>query len=313
MKAVFLDRGSFPESAKISFPDWITVTESYHNSTEEEVYDRIADADIVMTNKVPLTRRHLESAQKLKLVQVLATGVNNVDVSACKALDIGVRNVAGYSTESVPEHTFALILELRRNISRYREDVKLGRWSESEFFCFMDHSIDDIAHNTITIIGKGALGSRVAKIAEGFGMSVLYAEHKGISEVRTGYTEFEEAIQRADIISLHCPLTDTTKNTIDSYEFELMKRTALLINTGRGGLVNEMALCNALKTGRIAGAGFDVASIEPMPMDHPLQELTRLPNFILTPHVAWASSNAISRLLDLANQSIQAFFEHDNK
>lgn len=313
MKAVFLDRGSFPENAHLSLPEAIKETQFFHNSTPDEALERIKDADIVMTNKAILTAEALAQAKNLKLVQIMATGMNNVDLDACERLGITVQNVAGYSTVSVPEHTFALILELRRNLTRYREAVKAGRWAESEFFCFMDYPIRDLADCTLCLIGKGTLGERVAQIAQAFGMNVIFAEHKHATHTRPGYTAFNEAMQQADIISLHCPLTDTTRNMIDADAFALMKNSALVINAGRGGLVDEAALATALKENQIAGAGFDVATVEPMPKDHILQSLTELPNFILTPHVAWASESAMARLLDIACDNIAKFIKQTSQ
>ena len=313
MKAVFLDRGSFPEDTPIPMPDGVSETLFFHNSSDENVLERIQHADIVMTNKVVLSRNTLQQCPHLKLVQVMATGTNNVDLKACKDLGITVQNVAGYSTVSVPEHTFAMMLELRRNLTRYREAIKQGRWAESEFFGFLDFPLNDLANSTLCLLGKGSLGNRVAEIARAFGMHVIFAEHRNADTVRDGYTEFNQAIQAADVISLHCPLTDTTRDVIDKDVFAIMKPTAILINTGRGGLVNEEDLVDAIKTKRIAGAGFDVATVEPMPMDHILQSIAHLPNFILTPHVAWASESSMARLLQIACDNMTSFIEQQIK
>lgn len=312
MKAVFLDRGSFPEDVTIPMPKEVKETQFFHNSDEKNVLERIQNAEIVMTNKALVTRPALEQAKNLKLVQVMATGMNNIDLDACRDLGITVQNVAGYSTVSVPEHTFAMILELRRNLTQYREAIKEGRWATSEFFCFMDYPIKDLAESTLCLIGKGALGQRVAQIAGAFGMNVIFAEHKGASTVREGYVAFDEAIRIADVISLHCPLTDQSRHMIDEEAFNMMKPSALLINCGRGGLVDENVLVKALTTGQIAGAGFDVATTEPMPKDHILQSIADLPNFILTPHVAWASDSAISRLLQIACDNMDSFIKQQN-
>lgn len=313
MKAVFLDRGSFPENLSIPMPDEVKETQFFHNSDEDNVAERIKDADIVMTNKVVLSRKSLEQCANLKLVQVMATGTNNVDMQACQDLGITVQNVAGYSTVSVPEHTFAMMLELRRNLTRYREAIKQGRWSDAEFFTFLDFPLIDLANSTLCLLGKGSLGNSVANIANAFGMKVIFAEHRDASHVREGYVEFNEAIKTADVISLHCPLTDTTRNVIDKDVFAMMKPTAILINTGRGGLVNEVDLVEAIKTERIAGAGFDVATVEPMPLDHVLQSIAHLPNFILTPHVAWASEYSMERLLQIACDNMTSFIEQQTK
>lgn len=313
MKAVFLDRGSFPENVNIPMPSGVEETQFFHNSNTENTLERIQSADIVMTNKAVLTREILKQCPHLKLVQVMATGTNNIDIEACKELGISVQNVAGYSTVSVPEHTFALMLELRRNLTRYREAVKQGRWSKSEFFCFMDFPIKDLADNTLCLIGKGTLGNRVAEIARVFGMNVVFAERKGATHIREGYVPFSEALQTADVISLHCPLTEHTQNMIGTAEFKTMKTSSILLNMGRGGLVNEEALAVALRNGHIAGAGFDVATIEPMPINNVLQSLTELPNFILTPHIAWASESAVQRLLQIGCDNMASFIEQQTK
>lgn len=309
MKAVFLDRGSFPKSVNIKYPECVTDVIEFENTRPGDVQQCIKDADIVLTNKVVLDRASIKSATSLKLVQVMATGTNNVDKVACEESGITVRNVDGYSGISVPEHTFSLLLALRRNLISYLEDVKNGRWSESEYFCFLDHPIKDLANTTMAIIGGGNLGQKVANIAEAFSMKVIFVEHKNALSVRPGYTKFTDAIKIADVITLHCPLTDTTKNMISYDEFALMKSTSVLLNTGRGGLVDEDALVDALTTQKIAGAGFDVATQEPMPIDHPLQALTQLPNFLLTPHIAWASNEAMQSLVDIAMNSIKHFSE----
>ncbi len=313
MKAVFLDRGSFPENIDIPLPDCITQSEFYHNSDDSNVVERIQDAEIILTNKVKLNQDQLAQAPYLKLIQVMATGLNNVDLEACASLGIAVRNVSGYSTEAVPEHTFSLILALRRKVFQYHQDVRNGRWANSEFFCFMDHPMQDIYGSTLAIIGKGALGTRVATIAEAFGMKTIFAEHKSATKIRSGYVAFEEAISSADIITLHCPLTSDTKDLIDEEAFAKMKSNALVINTGRGGLVNEEDLVSALTSGQIAGAGFDVATVEPMPQDHILNTLMDMPNFLLTPHVAWASENAMTRLVNIAANSIETFIIQEAK
>ncbi|WP_133012956.1 D-2-hydroxyacid dehydrogenase [Marinomonas flavescens] len=309
MKAVFLDRGSFPKSINIIYPDCVTHITEFDNTHPNEVIERIEAADFVLTNKVEVNRAAIESSSTLKLVQVMATGTNNVDKVACEENHVAVQNVDGYSGISVPEHTFSLLLALRRNLTSYLEDVKKGRWAEAEFFCFLDHPIQDLANTTLAIMGNGNLGQKVAKIADAFSMKVIFIEHKNAPLVRPGYTDFEQALKIADVVTLHCPLTDKTKNIISYDEFEIMKSNCVLINTGRGGLVDEIALTDALTNKKIAAAGFDVATQEPMPIDHPLQKLTKLPNFLLTPHVAWASAEAMQSLVDIGMAKIKRFSE----
>lgn len=309
MKAVFLDRGSFPDSIHIELPTQIKEVIEYHNTQSDQVADRIKDADIVLTNKVMLTAESIHKALSLQLVQVMATGTNNVDMTTCQSRNITVQNVTGYSTVSVPEHTFSMLLTLRRNLISYISDVKLGKWGSSEYFCFLDYPIKDLAGATMTIIGSGSLGQRVADIAKAFGMTVVFAERKNAQHIRQGYVKFEEALRIADVVSLHCPLTEETKNVIDTAEFTMMKTSSLLLNISRGGLVNEHALAQALENQSITGAAFDVATQEPMPLNHPLQSLTQYPNFLLTPHIAWASDEAMQKLADIAVQKITEFVD----
>ncbi|MGJ8648475.1 MAG: D-2-hydroxyacid dehydrogenase [Marinomonas colpomeniae] len=309
MKAVFLDRGSFPEYIKIQLPSQVTEVVEYENTQQDEVIDRIKGASIVLTNKVIINSEAIESSSSLNLIQVMATGTNNVDSAACIKNNIAVQNVAGYSTVSVPEHTFSMLLALRRNLVSYLDDVKSGKWALSDFFCFLEHPIQDLNGTTMVIIGGGSLGQKVAVIAQAFGMKVIFAERKGVNEIRSGYIDFEEALKIADVVSLHCPLTEETRSLIGDAELSLMKQSALLLNMSRGGIVDERALLNAFTKGIIAGAAFDVATQEPMPLDSPLQKLTQYPNFLLTPHIAWASNEAMQTLVDIAIQKITSFIE----
>lgn len=309
MKAVFLDRASFPDQVNFHPPSSVVEWIEYKNTSPEEVVDRIKDADIVLTNKVSIDANAIQKAPNLKLIQVTATGVNNVDIAACEAQQIVVQNVDDYSMISVPEHTFAMLLTLRRNLTLYLDDVKAGKWADSTYFCFLDHPIKDLSGSTLVIIGSGTLGKRVADIARGFGMTVVFAERKGRKPLREGYIGFEEALGMADVISINCPLTDDTQHLISDSEFARMKPSCLLLNMSRGGIVDEQALANALHQKTIAGAAFDVATQEPMPKDHPLQSLTQLPNFLLTPHIAWASDEAMQTLASKATNNIAAFLD----
>ncbi|NVK73064.1 MAG: D-2-hydroxyacid dehydrogenase [Oceanospirillaceae bacterium] len=309
MKAVFLDRGSFPEHIKIQLPSQIKEVVEYENSAIELVAERIKDATIVLTNKAIIDAQALSGADNLELIQVMATGMNNVDLDACKTKNIIVQNVADYSTISVPEHTFAMLLALRRNLTCYLDAVKAGRWSESEYFCFVDFPIKDLSGSTMAIIGNGTLGKKIAAIALAFGMHVVFADRKGTLTNRHGYIPFEKAISVADVISINCPLTPETKHLISDAEFSLMKPSCLLLNISRGGIVDEYALARAFDKNIIAGAAFDVSSQEPMPLDHPLQALTNRPNFLLTPHIAWASDEAMQTLVDMAMDKITSYIE----
>lgn len=307
-RVVFLDRATLSPETKLrplDFPHELVV---FERTSPDEVAGRIADADIVITNKAPVRGAALEGAAKLRLVAVAATGTDVVDVAACTGRGVVVSNIRNYAVNTVPEHTFALILALRRSILPYRESVARGRWREAAQFCYFDHPIRNLAGSTLGVIGDGALGKAVARLGEAFGMRVLFSDYKGTTGMGPLYTPFDEVLRTSDVITLHTPLLPSTKNLIAGPEFALMERHPILINTARGGLVDEHALLEALQSGQIAGAGFDVTTPEPPPPDHPLMHLLELPNFILTPHIAWASQEAIQGLADQLVDNIDAFW-----
>ena len=256
---------------------------------------------------MPLRANALEKLPELRLVAVAATGTDCVDKTYCQQHGIAVANIRGYAINTVPEHTFALILALRRNVLAYRSDVLAGAWQKSGQFCFFNHSIRDLAGARLGIIGEGVLGQRVADIGRAFGMVPLFAAHKGVSGLGPLYTPWPQVLASSDIITLHCPLTAQTKGMIAMPEFRAMKQAPLLINAARGGLVDEVALVEALDAGLIAGAGFDVASDEPPQLDSPLMRAASRPNVILTPHVAWASDEAQQALADQLMENIENF------
>lgn len=307
LRIVFLDRETLPETVRFSafgFPHEIT---TYARTAPPEVGERIRDADIVVTNKVPIGRGDFEGAGRLRLVAVAATGTNMLDLEAAKERGIVVSNVRNYAKYSVSEHVFALILTLRRSIGAYRASVAAGRWQQAQQFCYFDYPIADLGGSTLGIFGGGALGSAVARLGEAFGMTVLMAGRKADKQPAPRRVAFDEVLERADVLSLHLPLLPETRNLIGAAEFAKMARRPLLINAARGGLVNEADLYAALVSGQIAGAGFDVASTEPPPTDSVLMKLLDLPNFILTPHVAWASQGAIQALADQLTENIELF------
>ncbi|TAM85224.1 MAG: D-2-hydroxyacid dehydrogenase, partial [Candidimonas sp.] len=242
-----------------------------------------------------------------RMVAVAATGTDVVDLPTCAARGIVVSNVRGYAANTVPEHTFALIFALRRSIIAYRDSVRAGRWQQAGQFCYFDYPIRDLTGGTLGLIGDGVLGQAVAAIGRALGMRVIFAARKGAMRPGALYTPFEQVLARSDVISLHCPLTDQTRGMIGEPEFALMARKPLLVNTARGGLVDEAALERALRSGRLGGAGFDVTVPEPPPADSTLMRLLDLPNFILTPHVAWASAEAVQALADQLVENIEAF------
>lgn len=307
LHVVFLDRDTLaPEIIlpDLDFPHQLTV---HARTAADQVATRVRDADIVITNKVRLDAATIDQATRLRMIAVAATGVDNIDLDACAQRDIVVSNIRDYARNTVPEHTFGLIFALRRNIVAYRQSVAQGRWQEAGQFCYFDYPIKDLAGSTLGIIGRGSLGQATAAIGEALGMTVLYAGRKGAAHCDAPYTPFNDVLARSDVISLHCPLNEQTRNLIDTAEFAAMTRKPLLINTARGGLVNDLALTQALRSGQIAGAGVDVTAPEPPPADHPLMTVLDLPNFILTPHVGWASQEAMQGLANQLVENINAF------
>ncbi len=309
LNIVFLDRTGIPATHNIprpSFPhNWI----EYDRTSAEETYERAKDADIVITSKVLFGRELLAKLPKLKLIAITATGTNNIDLVAAKELGIAVKNVTGYSSVTVPEHVLGMIFSLKHSLMSYhRDQVISDRWATCGQFCYVDYPITDVRGSILGVFGKGCLGTEVGRLAEMVGMKVLYAEHKGATTIRDGYTPFEEVLKQADIVTLHCPLTETTQNLINAETLALMKPTAYLINTGRGPLVDETALLDALESGKIAGAALDVLVKEPPAIDNPLiQAAKRLPNLLITPHVAWASDSAVTTLVNKVAQNIEEF------
>ncbi|MGX2951032.1 2-hydroxyacid dehydrogenase [Ursidibacter sp. B-7004-1] len=309
LNIVFLDRTGVPASHDIprpSFPhNWV----EYDRTSADETYERVKDADIVVTSKVVFNRELLAKLPKLKLIAITATGTNNIDLVAAKEFGIAVKNVTGYSSVTVPEHVLGMIFALKHSLIGYhRDQITSDRWATCGQFCYTDYPITDVRGATLGVFGKGCLGTEVGRLAQLLGMNVLYAEHKGATTIREGYTAFEEVLKQADIVTLHCPLTETTQNLINAETLALMKSTAYLINTGRGPLVDETALLHALENGVIAGAALDVLVKEPPEKDNPLiQAAKRLPNLLITPHIAWASDSAVTTLVNKVAQNIEEF------
>jgi glycerate dehydrogenase len=303
-KIVFLDRASL--DATIRRPAFAHTWRDYATTSADEVAERLSDVTIAVTNKIPVRRHAIERLQSLRMIAVAATGTDIVDVDCCRERGIVVSNIRNYATASVPEHVFALALALKRNLVAYRAAVEAGEWQRATTFCLATYPIGDLAGGTIGIVGFGALGHAVARLALAFGMRVL--AHDAVQTPSPGieFVSLDELLAQSDVVTLHVPLSAQTRNLIGARELARMKSTALLINTARGGLVDEAALADALTTGRIAGAAFDVLTEEPPRSRNPLLEL-RLPNFILTPHVAWASAQAQQALADQLVDNIEAF------
>ena len=314
MNIVFLDSTAIPKHIPIprpSFPhNWV----EYEYTSAEQTIERAKDADIIITSKVILSREVLQQLPKLKLIALTATGTDNVDLDAAKELGVTVKNVTGYSVTTVPEHVLGMIFALKHSLAGWQGDQITGKWTESKQFCYFDYPITDVKGSTLGVFGKGCLGTEVGRLANDVGMKVLYAEHKDATVCREGYTPFDEVLKQADIVTLHCPLTETTKNLMNAEALSKMKKGAFLINTGRGPLIDELALVDALKTGHLGGAALDVMVKEPPEKDNPLILAAKtMPNLIITPHIAWASDSAVTTLTKKVAQNIEDFVQQLNQ
>ena len=315
MKAVFLD------FATVSNDD-IDCSSLEHAVDELVVHDvsaradiagRIADAEVALLNKCRISAREMDAAPGLRLIALAATGFNNIDLDAARERDIAVTNIRAYCTPAVAQHVFALLLALNQKLDGYRRLLAENAWINSPQFTLLDFPFHELAGRTFGIIGHGELGRAVAGIAHAFGMHVMIAEHKG-KTAREGRVAFETALRESDVISLHCPLTPQTEKLIDGDALALMKPEAILINTSRGAVVDEAALADALRKGRIGGAGIDVLSEEPPVNDNPLLD-AGIPNLIVTPHIAWAAKEARQRAIEQMAACIRSFRrgEHLNR
>jgi glycerate dehydrogenase len=297
---VFLDRETL--GATLRTPSFPHAYVEHEATSADEVVARLRDATIAITNKVRISADMMAQLPSLKLIAVAATGTDVIDVGAAKQRGILVSNIRGYAINTVPEHVLALMFALRRSLIPYAADVRSGVWSESRQFCFLTHPIMDIAGSTMGIVGYGALGKSIGKRAEALGMLVIAYDVYPAD----GLVDFDTILRESDVITLHVPLTPSTKGMIGAAELKTMKRSAILINTARGGLVDERALADALRAGEIAGAGFDVLTGEPPAAGNPLLD-EGIPNLIVTPHVAWASLEAMQTLADQLIDNIEAF------
>jgi glycerate dehydrogenase len=276
-----------------------------HNRTlPDEIIHRANETEIVLTNKTVLSKEILEQLPRLRYIGVLATGYNVVDIAAAKKLSITVTNVPAYSTHSVAQTVFALLLELTHHAGHHSAEVRNGRWSANPDFSFWDFPLVELRGKTFGIVGYGNIGQAVARIAAAFEMNVVISTRTARTSGGS-FTDTETLLKNSDVVSLHCSLNDETQNLINTKRLAFMKPTAYLINTGRGGLIDEHALANALNDEQLAGAGLDVLSIEP-PKDNPLLSAK---NCIVTPHIAWASRSARERLMDAVVHNVQSFIE----
>ncbi|MCB1823374.1 MAG: 2-hydroxyacid dehydrogenase [Candidatus Competibacteraceae bacterium] len=309
MLGVFLDRDSL-DCGDLDFNgiDRILPDLRYYPATApDQVAARIAEAEVVISNKVVLDAAVLHHAPRLRLICIAATGLNNVDLAAATSRGVTVCNCRGYGTAAVVQHVFALLLALVTRLSDYQRAVRDGRWRQASQFCLLDFPIRELAGKTLGIVGHGELGRGVARVAEAFGMRVLIAQRPGaVEEAQEGRVPLSILLPRVDVLSLHCPLTPETRGLIGAWELALMRRDAILINTARGGLVDEALLADALRQGALGGAGVDVLSLEPPVAGNPLLA-PDIPNLIVTPHCAWGSRESRQRLVGQLAENITGF------
>ncbi len=309
-RAAFLDVATV-DCSDLSRDDLLATARhwEFHDYTSPtEIAGRIVDAQVVVSNKAVIDARAMAAATDLKLICVAATGTNNVDLEAARASGIAVANVSGYATPSVVQHVFTLILSLSTSFVDYRSAVARGDWQRAPAFCLLDYPIRELSGLVLGVVGYGELGRGVADLARAFGMEVLVAQRPGGAPA-DGRVPLDDLLSRSDVISLHVPLAENTRHLIGARELRLMKPDALLINTARGGIVDEQALVDALRGGRLGGAGVDVLSVEP-PRDGNVLLDKEVPNLIVTPHVAWATQSSRQRLLDEVAANIVAFADN---
>lgn len=309
MKAVFLDRGTFLDEVDLPAPNGITDYVVYEDTEQNDqlIIERCKDADIIFSNKVKLNADIISSLPDLKLIQLTATGMNNVDAEACKAHNIELYNVAGYAVKSVPEHTFMLMLAALRAGVYYHDKVSDGSWEQAGSFCLMDVPLIDLEDKTLGIIGLGTIGKRVTEIAKAFGMKVLWAEHQGKEPRNEDYTDFDTVLETSDVISLHCPLTEHTQHLINQQTLAKMSKKPLIINVARGGVVDSKSLADAVKSNQIMGYATDVFEQEPTTKEDPLLQLADHPRVIFSPHNAWGSQAAQEKLWKILSEQVSDF------
>ena len=311
MKAVFLDKGTFSAGLELPAPTGITDYMVYEDTPQNDqlIIERCRDADIIITNKVQISAEVIANLSNLKLIQLTATGMNNVDQDACNKHNITLYNVAGYAVKSVPEHTFMLMLNAMRAGFYYHQKVIDSSWHNNGSFCLLDVPLMDLEDKTLGIIGVGTIGKRVTDIARAFGMKVLWAEHQGKKPRDDNYTDFDEVLVRSDVISLHCPLNADTKHLINQQTLAKMSKQPLLVNVARGGIVDSQALTDAINNEQIIGYASDVFEQEPITDDDPLLTLKDHPRVIFSPHNAWGSKSAQIKLWQLLSQQVSDFID----
>ncbi len=304
MNIVLLDAATLGDDLNIKEIEKFGKLTVYQTTSPQESMERISDAEIVITNKVIIDAQEMDKAKKLKLICIAATGMNNINLEAAKERNIEVKNVQGYSTEAVAQHTLSLILALQNSLLQYAAETRSGNWSLSPIFTMLNHPFYELKGKKLGIIGYGSIGKRVAELAKAFGMEILIAKRKGIEYKDDFRVDFETILQESDVISIHTPLSEQTRNMFTGNEFAKMKKSAIIINTARGGIINEKDLFDALKSKTIRAAAIDVTEKEPIPANSPLPELD---NLIITPHIAWTSIESRQKLLKGILKNIEDF------
>lgn len=315
MQAVFLDKGTFSDGIDLPAPAGVSDYIIYDDTPKDTdtIIDRCKDADIIITNKVQIGADVIESLPKLKLIQLTATGMNNVDKEACDKHDVALYNVAGYAVKSVPEHTFMLMLTAMRAGIHYHQKVADGTWLANGNFCLLDIPLIDLEDKTLGIIGVGTSGKRVTEIARAFGMTVLWADHQGQEPRNEDYTAFDEVLARSDVITLHCPLNAQTQHLINKDTLAKMTKQPLIVNVARGGIVDSQALTDAINHEQIIGYASDVFEQEPIANDDPLLTLANHPRVIFSPHNAWGSKSAQETLWQMLSKQVTDFIDKQSK
>ena len=314
MNIVILERASVGDEISVEVIEKLGDVTIYNTTPIDLIPERIQDAEVIIANKSPLNETTLENASKVRLICELATGYDNVDLNYCKKRGIAVRNVKGYSTDAVVQHTFALCLYLFEKLDYYDNYVKSGEYSRQDSFSHYDYKFSELASKTWGVIGLGAIGSRVADIAAAFGCNVVrYSLRDNPSDSAYKSLDFNEFLSSCDIISIHCPLNDDTRGLFDYNAFSKMKRDAILINVARGGIVVDADLYRALNENLIYGAGLDVTSTEPMSDENPLSNYMDSTRLIITPHMAWASVEARNRVVKETALNIEAFIKGEDR
>ena len=311
MQAVFLDKGTFSDGIDLPAPIGVSDYLTYNDTPKDTnvIVERCKDADIIITNKVQIGAEVIARLPKLKLIQLTATGMNNVDQDACDKHNVALYNIAGYAVKSVPEHTFMLMLTAMRAGIHYHQKVADGTWLANGNFCLLDIPLIDLENKTLGVIGVGTIGKRVSDIARAFGMTVLWAEHQGCAPRSDDYRAFDEVLARADVITLHCPLNDKTQHLINQDTLAKMTKQPLIVNVARGGIVDSHALTDAINSEQIIGYASDVFEQEPITADDPLLTLANHPRVVFSPHNAWGSKSAQETLWQMLSQQVADFIK----